>query len=333
MTDSIFFDSLKSKEIEKSKKFIQTKLNTEKDLINVISELILFSSLIFRTNNKKTHPLILINSVKNIIGDDRNNPSRILLDFSIEYLNLFNIRTDDEKLIDKTLKEGPRESEFISDLYDVCQEGDFKKIKKISARIFIISEKSRAVLDALVDVLLQNVEDSILFVYHLLRSFQFQKSNNPWVFICSLIQEMKFFPIPNPHRSSIVTPEDIRQSMMLAGEINLFSSVERLWNGDYVRRESYRRELSYWCFKISERKKINNEKNSARFSFKDKKNNFFIKLGESIVLDKSKSLKAKTDGLVILESLRAIKKTSKPDELELLENCFATIIENENWKI
>jgi len=37
--------------------------------------------------------------------------------------------------------------------------------------------------------------------------------------------------------------------------------------------------------------------------------------------------------LVILESLRAIKKTSKPDELELLENCFATIIENENWKI
>ena len=333
MTDSNFFEFLKSKEIEKSKEFIQTKLKTEKDLIDIISNLILFSSLVFRNNNKQTHPIILVNAVKNIIGDNRKNPSKILLNFLIEYLNLFKLRIDDKKIIDETLKEGTRESEFVSDLHDACQEGNLKKIKKISARIYIVSERSRAVLDALVEVLLQNVEDSILFVYHLLRSFQFQKSKNPWIFICSLIQEMEFFSIPNPHKSSMITPADIRKSMMLFGEINLISSVERMWNGDYVRGESYRRELSHWCIEMSERIKINNDKKSISFSFKDKNNNFFIKLGESIVLDKNKSLEAKINGLVTLESLRAMKKLSKPDEIELLENCFTDIIEDENWKI
>ncbi len=333
MTVSKFFEFLKSKDIEKSKEFIQTELNTEKDLIGIISDLILFSSLVYRNHNKKIHPIILVNALKNIIGDDRKNPSKILLNFFIEYLNLFKLRTNDDKLIDKTLKEGPRESEFVSDLHDACQEGDSKKIKKISARIYIVSERSRAVLDALVEVVLQNVEDSILFVHHLLRSFQFQKSKNSWAFVCSLIQEMDFFSVPDPHKASMITPKDIRKKMILSGEVNLFSSVERLWNGDYVRVESYRRELSHWCLEMSEGIKIKNKKKPISFSFKDKNNNFFINLGESIVLDKNKSLKERINGLVILESLRAMKKMSKSNQIESLENCFANIIENENWKI
>ena len=43
MTVSKFFEFLKSKDIEKSKEFIQTELNTEKDLIGIISDLILFT--------------------------------------------------------------------------------------------------------------------------------------------------------------------------------------------------------------------------------------------------------------------------------------------------
>ena len=333
MMGSEFFEYLKSKKIEKSKELIQAKLNNEKDLIYIISDLILFSSLVSRDKNKNTHPIIVINALKNIIGDDRENPSKILLNFFVEYLTLFKLRTGDEKIIDETLKEGARASEFVSDLHDACQEGDIRKIKTISARIYIVSEKSRAVLDALIEVVLQNVEDSILFVHHLLRSFQFQKSKNSWSFICSLIQEMEFFSIPNPHKASMITPSDIRKVIIQSGDINSFSSVERLWNGDYVRRESYRRELSHWCCYISENLEIKNKKNSTGFSFENKNNNFFIKLSESIILNKNKSLKLKIDDLIILESLRSMKKMSKPDDIELLENRFACILENENWKI
>ena len=333
MPDSEFFQYLKSKNLEKSKEIILTKLDNEEDLVIIISDLILFSSLVFRKNNKHLHPLILINAIKNIIGDDRKNPSGILLSFFIEYLNLFTLRTDDRKIVDDILKEGYRESEFVSDLYDACQEGDVIKIKKISARIYIVSEKSRAVLDALIEVILQNVQDSILFAYHLLRSFQFQKSQNTWTFICSLIQELQFFPIPEAHKPSAITPADIKKRIIQFGDVKLFSAVERLWKGDYVRKGSYRRELSYWCHCISDNEKMLNQKSQTSFSFKDKNYNFFIKLGESIILDKKKSLEEKINNLIILESLRSIKKMSKLDELELLENRFAIIVENENWKI
>ena len=100
-----------------------------------------------------------------------------------------------------------------------------------------------------------------------------------------------------------------------------------------MRKGSYRRELSYWCQCISDNEKMLNQKSQTSFSFKDKNYNFFIKLGESIILDKKKSLEEKINNLIILESLRSIKKMSKLDELELLENRFAIIVENENWKI
>jgi len=333
MGDSKFFELLDSKNVIKSRKFINNNINSEKSLIEVLNTLILFSVSVLRKNNDQIHPIILINGVKNIIGDNRKSPSKVLLNFSIDYLKSFELRTDDDKTIDLVLKEGPRESEFISDLHDACQEGDLKKIKNISARIFVVSERSRAVLDALVEVILQNVESSILFAYHLLRSFQFQYSKNVWTFICSIIQEMEFISLPKPHGSSGLSPFDIKRKMILSGDINLFSSAERLWSGDYVRIRSYQRELSHWIFLVSRRDQKKYHKNLPKFSFKDKKNNFFIDIAESIILDNSKSTQTKAMHLVNLESIRAMKKTSNPDQLKLLENYFSGIIENENWGI
>ena len=46
------------------------------------------------------HPIILVNAVKNIIGDDREDPSELLLNFVDKYLNTFSPRENDKKILD-----------------------------------------------------------------------------------------------------------------------------------------------------------------------------------------------------------------------------------------
>ena len=67
----------------------------------------------------------------------------------------------------------------------------------------------------------------------------------------------------------------------------LFSSVLRLWNGDYVRIRGYQRELSHWIKKNS----ITN-KNQNFLTSKNIENSFivpnFIKKAEAVVTRKNK---------------------------------------------
>ena len=119
---------------------------------------------------------------------------------------------------------------------------------------------------------------------------------------------MQFFPIPDAHKPSAITPADIKKRIIQFGDVKLFSAVERLWKGDYVRKGSYRRELSYWCHCISDNEKMLNQKSQTSFSFKDKNYNFFIKLGESIILDK-KNISAKISirfGLIVTSAIAII---------------------------
>ena len=47
-----------------------------------------------------------LNAVKNIIGDDKENPSLKLLDISEKYINRFSVRNDDDQILKKVIKDG-----------------------------------------------------------------------------------------------------------------------------------------------------------------------------------------------------------------------------------
>ena len=74
------------------------------------------------------HPIIYLNSIKNIIGDDKKTPSKILLDSLDKVSNSIPKREDDQKILNKVSKEGIGFTVFISDLEDACQAGNYKKM-------------------------------------------------------------------------------------------------------------------------------------------------------------------------------------------------------------
>jgi hypothetical protein len=53
----------------------------------------------------------------------------------------------------------------------------------IMAKIFLASDRSRATMDALAESALQDTKRNGIFIYHLLRAYQFQeRKTDNWVF-------------------------------------------------------------------------------------------------------------------------------------------------------
>ena len=65
------------------------------------------------------HPIIVLNSIKNIIGDNRKNPSKLLLDFAEEKANQYPLRDDDKEILQVVAKEGVGNSVFILSLIHI----------------------------------------------------------------------------------------------------------------------------------------------------------------------------------------------------------------------
>ena len=72
------------------------------------------------------HPIIVLNSIKNILGDDKDEPSKILLNSLGVTSNQYPKRNDDQIFLDQTVKEGIGLTIFISDLIESCEVHDYK---------------------------------------------------------------------------------------------------------------------------------------------------------------------------------------------------------------
>ena len=76
------------------------------------------------------HPIIVLNSIKNIIGDNRKNPSKLLLDFAEKKANQYPLRDDDKEILQEVAKEGVGNSVFISDLEAHVKQETQKSLNK-----------------------------------------------------------------------------------------------------------------------------------------------------------------------------------------------------------
>ena len=66
------------------------------------------------------HPIIYLNSIKNIIGDDKKTPSKILLDSLDKVSNSIPKREDDQKILNKMYK--------ISNFYHESSKSNKRKL-------------------------------------------------------------------------------------------------------------------------------------------------------------------------------------------------------------
>ena len=135
-------DFLETRDILKSNRYLETSLESDTNVVEAINDLLFVSALTARNDKIGIHPVVFMNSMKNIIGDDRKNPSLTLLKFAVDYVLGFEFRKNDQKLINESLQDGAGLTAFIGDLEDACQNGDWEKGSSLAAHIFSASDNS-----------------------------------------------------------------------------------------------------------------------------------------------------------------------------------------------
>ena len=318
MTENSFRSRLLSKDKQGSLEYLKTNLGEEK-LVSTLHDLIFFSVLV-DSNHSSIHPVCIVNAIKNFISDDRLNPSIKLLSFVLEYLFQFDIRDSDQSILDQSLKKGVVKTAFIGELEDACQSSQWSKAESLLAEIFLASDQSRGAFDAIAELALQDCPQNALFVYHILRAYQFQeRKEDNWTFTCSLFNCIKNKKLPQPHSPEKINLEILWNDIIHIGDVVLFSAMYRILKDSYTRSSGYNREISYWLSKTNFSKQ---KKSMKRTQLIDQKSISFILLAEKIIsMEKPES--QKLIDIITLEALRSIMKKSDANTFETLVSRFS----------
>ena len=322
MTNFSFRSELIKKNSDKCINFIEKEL-TVSNLIIILRDLIFLSVSIKVHNKEKIHPVIIINIIKNIIGDNREKPSKTLLIFCVNYLLQFDLRSNDKKVLKSAIKDGIGKTAFIGDLEDAYQDNAWTNAQKTTAIFFLSSDNSRGTFDALAEIALQNIKKNGLFIFHLMRAYNFQETKDDnWAFTRCLMSYLIGNKLPEPHSKTKLSPKDIKNKILLNGDIVLFSAMERLWECDYVRIEGYQREISHWC-SYEVHSSFNNIKlKPLNWVFKESKNRF-IEYAEDLVKCTNKEELQIKNSLILIESFRAMLNKLSPSQILTLRTRFS----------
>ena len=315
MTDSSFRSAVINQDIQACQKFYSQNISGA-ELVQILNDLLFCSVSVKQSTIKDLHPVCVLNSIKNLIGDDRENPSKPLLEFSLDYLCSFEFRDDDQTQLDEVVRDGIGLTAFLGDLEDACQQGEWEDLQKLTAKTFMASDRSRGTMDAFAELALQDCEKSAIFIFHLLRAYQFQEvKEDNWAFTKCILEWMRVKPLPEPHDQTDSSPSDVHDLMIESGDLSLLGAVSRLWEGDYVRTRGYQREISHWCSQAFFTT-LNIKPSLNHWLLKDKKRKF-IHEAETIVKSQI-SQSEKANALVILEAVRSLLKTASPTQFGIL---------------
>ncbi|MAW68720.1 MAG: hypothetical protein CMG10_03065 [Candidatus Marinimicrobia bacterium] len=258
------------------------------------------------------HPIITLNALKNIIGDNRNNPSQKLLDEMAKVVESYPERIDDQAILDRVAKNGLGQTVFISDLEDACQNGNPLEMEYEAAHLQWISENGLGVLEALIEVALQDFDRLGTFSYHLQRANVFnQEIKNTWTYTRCLLKEIVKSPLPEPH-AKVEIDYKLKVSSK-KNQVTALASAGRLWEGDYIRIKGIRRELSYWLSSASVEMGTGGKIMNGLEDYVKKGGNFFIEMAEGLISNLNHEAK-----IIQLEALRYFVKNSIKSDLPVI---------------
>ena len=258
------------------------------------------------------HPIITLNSLKNIIGDNRKSPSKKLLDEMAKVVESYPERIDDQAVLDRVAKNGLGQTVFISDLEDACQNGNPLEMEYEAAHLQWISENGLGVLEVLVEVALQDFDRLGTFSYHLQRANAFnQEIKNTWTYTRCLLKEIVKSPLPEPH-AKVEIDHKLKVSSK-KNQVTALASASRLWEGDYIRIKGIRRELSYWLSSISVEMGTEKKIMNGLEDYVNNGGNFFIEMAEGLISNLNYEAK-----IIQLEALRYFVKNSIKSDLPVI---------------
>ncbi len=305
---------------------------TNGGIVGFLQSLLLKAARVYHYGHPENHPIIVINSLKNILGDVRDNPSKILLDFGNNYINKKSMRKYDENILKKIKIKGVTSSVFIMDLEDAIFQSNSKQAEKEAAKLFLLSDSPQAILESLVNISLLNFERYGIFSYHLLRAFAFGKvtKKDSWIYIQCLLKQIKSVNFTRPRQDVTMDIENCFQNVLKERSrtlTNQFNSAYRLYHSNYVRTEIFQHSICNWI--ESKEWKIINQKTKFLSTeelilFRNFGGRYFVKIAESLI-NRTENLFTKGKKIIFLDSLRMICKDAPENTLGLIEKTLKTI--------
>lgn len=258
------------------------------------------------------HPIVVLNSIKNIISDNKTNPSIPLLSFGAECLKNHPIYDKNEDPLTQLQKDGLGKTIFISDLQDEISQGSENAIHT-AAKVFLASDRSPSLLEVVAEVLFRDFETFGLFAFHLMRAFAFQERKDVlWDFVSTMVDQAKgkSFPSQSSHIEMELT--DAKESYIRKADDSFmieYSIMDRVWNSDYVRVNQYQLDISSRLKSVHIGSQSQIRRNSSHWICHENRNwgTRFIESAETII-SQNISNEEKETKLILLESLRAIAK-------------------------
>jgi len=316
------FECLNQSDRAGIKAHIKNALKQENDLRVFISELLVYCAAIDYRGTPSKHPIIIINSLKNIISDNRQRPSSTILESMIEFVVSKPIRTGDPNMLSKVAQQEQASSIFFLDLENAIQKGNIEKSYFEAAKIHLIAENSFSILECIAELGLQNIDKLGLFTYHLLRAAAFQPSEeNHWTFICSGLQTILSESLPEPHKYITDMPAHYFDKIMLHNNpltLIYFSAMSRLYTQEYLRIRAFKREINAWLDTLELPSEIQynaTNQNSWTRDYYQHPADQIIKSAEQIInIENGRVNETLFDKLVALDSIRyLIKQLSEED--------------------
>ena len=245
---------------------LESELNGLKNVINeaVSSDttLRLFFKDLFRfsasnhgtyaaSDENRTHPLIALNSLKNLAALRLDSPSRPIIEKAIEICH-HSQASDDSPAKIELKQEELDQPLFTQDFLRAVVEGDAEKARCEAAKIAVVSGNQVAVIEMMMEVATHHMDELGTFVYGVYRSAVFGGEKEPEPFMNLLLTEVTKQPRPietadlsgddslYPFLGDVLKNSDDR-------DFSLFSTALRLWETGSPRQSGYRKGLKLWA--------------------------------------------------------------------------------------
>ena len=303
MAENPLISHLRKGDFSRCSPFLEKALLGGENLVNFLNDLLYIAASIESKDNEKIHPLVTMNCIKNIIGDNRTNPSEPLLSYGLHLSKERKIINYNDAIQKKEIEDDSISSVFVGELEDALQACDWNSVDELMPSIYFVSDRSRSIIDTIADLGLQNIDSNIVMIFHLLRAFNFkQKKSHVWTYACLLVNKIKSNSLPKPNSRKDCAPKDF--VVNIAGEKDVqklvkYATASRIWDGDYVRLRSYQREISFW---LHENFSIATENNMKDTQIKNRQIDF-ISVAEKIILN-GKSYNMISEKINALDALR-----------------------------
>ena len=306
MAENPLISHLRKGDFSRCSPFLEKALLGGENLVNFLNDLLYIAASIESKDNEKIHPLVTMNCIKNIIGDNRTNPSEPLLSYGLHLSKERKIINYNDAIQKKEIEDDSISSVFVGELEDALQACDWNSVDELMPSIYYVSDRSRSIIDTIADLGLQNIDSNIVMIFHLLRAFNFkQKKSHVWTYACLLVNKIKSNHLPKPSSRKDCAPKDFIENTANEKDVQKlvkYAAVSRIWDGDYVRLRSYRREISSWLY---ENFSIATEKNMKDTQIKNRQIDF-ISVAEKIILN-GNSYKMISEKINTLDGLRYLK--------------------------